>query len=117
MQNDFMNNLKLYWKLVRLEMKGNVQSACGVKNDGGEIVWDECEGREAWKKYFVDEDENENMETDDDVDVGVENEVNMEGMNDEVEEMSMKELIVDMSKLKSRKSPGVEQVIALKRSL
>jgi hypothetical protein len=31
---------------------------------------------------FVDEDENENMETDDDVDVGVENEVNMEGMND-----------------------------------
>jgi hypothetical protein len=42
--------------------------------------------------------------------IGVENEVNMDGMNDEEEEMSMKELIVDMSKLKSGKSPGVDGV-------
>jgi DNA-binding transcriptional regulator YdaS (Cro superfamily) len=72
--------------LVRTVSKGGAVSANGVRNLKGEIVWNEVDSLECWRKNFM------NLYEDD-----VRNEVNYESqerMNDEVNqdqpEMSMK---------------------------
>jgi hypothetical protein len=106
MQSDFEGNRKMYWKMVRKVSKGGAVSANGVRNLEGEIVWDEGESLECWRKYFM------NLYEDD-----VRNEVDCESqermndeMNQEQPEISMKELLECMKKLKNGKAPGIDGV-------
>jgi hypothetical protein len=53
MLSDFEGNRKMYWKMVRKVSKGGAVSAKGVRNLEGEIVWDEGESLECWRKYSM----------------------------------------------------------------
>jgi hypothetical protein len=53
MQSIFEGNRKMYWKTVRKVSNGGAASANGVRNLEGEIVWDEGESLECWRKAKV----------------------------------------------------------------
>lgn len=116
MQREFESNKKLYWKLVNRVRKGGVQNACGVKNAEGEIMWDENEGRECWRKYFMElfvESDEENERINEPVSESMDdNESESEQNVDVQERISMKEFLEAVGKLKNGKSPGVDGVMS-----
>jgi Reverse transcriptase (RNA-dependent DNA polymerase)/Endonuclease-reverse transcriptase len=112
MMNDFISNIKLYWKLVKEERKGNTQNASGVKNVEGEIVWDESESRECWRKYFMElflDGEIVERSESGNVNERVSEEDTWE-RDDVQKDMSMDELKKAMKKLKNGKAAGVDGV-------
>ena len=107
MQKEFVGNKKMYWKMVNRVRKGGNTNVCGVRNDDGEIEWDEEKASECWRKYFM------NLFTDGDVDDNDESDVNVTNAsaeNMEQSKFSLEELRSAVKKLKNGKAAGVDGV-------
>ena len=106
LEENFRENQKLFWGAVKRCRRGNQSIIKHVKNKQGDVVKDRDKILEVWKDYFqslhnnsAENDEGNNRE---------ENEVlNME---DDSEDITMKELISAKKKLKLGKAPGSDEI-------